>query len=46
MTIYIEYIVKQASLGLEEHFVQVNQTAFMSNGQPIVKTDYVMNGEK
>ena len=32
--------------GYEEHYVQVNQTAFMSNGQPIIKTDYVMEWRK
>ena len=32
--------------GYEEHYVQVNQTPFMSNGQPIIKTGYVMEWRK
>ena len=32
--------------GYEEHYVQVNQTSFMSNGQPIIKTDYVREWRK
>jgi len=32
--------------GYEERVVQVNQTAFMSNGQSTIKTDYVREWRK